>query len=180
MKQRNTLIPAILNCALVLALVSTAAVAAVEHVVTGTVKDIDRAGHKVIVETADGTEATFRLGGRAAGHMPSDVAKGSHVVVRSTGESAEKTIVSIAKLGEETPHAAKGTVVGADKAVGSVVIETDKGARETFHLAGRGFFDSGKGVERASARSIRTGEHVSVEYTERGGRKVAHVFRRIV
>jgi hypothetical protein len=61
----------------------------------GTVKEIDRAGKKLVVETADGTEHTFQLTGHAASDAGADMAsgteKGTKVVVYST-ESAGKKV----------------------------------------------------------------------------------------
>jgi hypothetical protein len=61
----------------------------------GTIKEIDRGGKKLVVETADGTEHTFTLTGHAAADAGKDVAagteKGTKVVVYST-ESAGKKV----------------------------------------------------------------------------------------
>lgn len=54
----------------------------------GTVKEIDRGGKKLVIKTADGTEHTFKLTGRAAADGGKDVAagteKGAKVAVYST------------------------------------------------------------------------------------------------
>ncbi|HTU42647.1 MAG TPA: hypothetical protein VMF10_13135 [Candidatus Aquilonibacter sp.] len=64
------------------------------HKTEGTVKEIDRSGKKLVVETADGTEHTFQLTGRAAADGGKDVAagteKGTKVVVYSTERSGKK------------------------------------------------------------------------------------------
>jgi hypothetical protein len=61
----------------------------------GTIKDIDRGGKKLVVETADGTDHTFKLTGHAAADGGKDVAagteKGAKVVVYST-EDAGKSV----------------------------------------------------------------------------------------
>ena len=61
----------------------------------GTIKEIDRGGKKLVVETADGTEHTFKLTGHAAADGGRDVAagteKGAKVVVYST-EDAGKSV----------------------------------------------------------------------------------------
>ncbi|MGC1371744.1 MAG: hypothetical protein WA824_06360 [Candidatus Sulfotelmatobacter sp.] len=60
----------------------------------GTVKEIDRSGKKLVVETADGTEHTFRLTSHAAIDGGKGVAagteKGAKVVVYSTESSGKK------------------------------------------------------------------------------------------
>jgi hypothetical protein len=60
----------------------------------GTIKEIDRGGKKLVIESADGTERTFTLTGHAAADGGKDVAagaeKGTHVVVYSTAEASKK------------------------------------------------------------------------------------------
>jgi VCBS repeat-containing protein len=60
----------------------------------GTIKEIDRGGKKLVVETADGTEETFRLTGRASEDAGKDMAKGSEkgakVTVYYTEEAGKK------------------------------------------------------------------------------------------
>ncbi len=60
----------------------------------GTVKEIDRGGKKLVVETADGTEHTFQLSGHAAADAGKDIAagteKGTKIVVYSTKASGKK------------------------------------------------------------------------------------------
>lgn len=60
----------------------------------GTVKEIDRNGKKLVVETADGTEHTFQLTGHAASDagtgLASGTEKGTKVVVYSTQSAGKK------------------------------------------------------------------------------------------
>jgi hypothetical protein len=60
----------------------------------GTIKEIDRGGKKLVVESADGTEHTFTLTGNAAADGGKDVAsateKGTKVVVYSTEHAGQK------------------------------------------------------------------------------------------
>jgi hypothetical protein len=59
----------------------------------GTVKEIDRSGKKLVVESADGTEHAFRLTGHAAADAGKDVAagaeKGTKVAIYSTEDASE-------------------------------------------------------------------------------------------
>ncbi len=61
---------------------------------TGTVKEIDRGGKKIVVVTGDGAEETFVLTGHAAKDAGKDIAegteKGSKVVVYSTETAGKK------------------------------------------------------------------------------------------
>jgi glutamate synthase domain-containing protein 3 len=56
----------------------------------GTIKTVDRAGKTLVVETADGTERTFRLTGHAAADAGKDLESGSKVVVYSTESGGKK------------------------------------------------------------------------------------------
>ena len=60
----------------------------------GTVKEIDRGGKKLVIESADGTERTFTLTGHAAADGGKDVAagaeKGTKVVVYSSEDAGKK------------------------------------------------------------------------------------------
>jgi hypothetical protein len=179
MKTRISVTATLRNCAVALILAATAAQAAA-HVVIGTVKDIDRAGRTMVVVVADGTESAFHFSEKTVEGIPADVAKGATVVVRSSGEGAEKVAVSVRKVGLKAPRAVDGTVVSVDKKSRSVIVDTGKGAKEVFHVADRGVVDTGEGVERASVASVKAGERVSVHYTDEGGRKVAHVLRRVL
>jgi len=68
----------------------------------GTVKEIDRGGKKLVIESADGTEHTFTLTGRAAADSGKDVAagteKGTKVVVYSTETAGKKVVHFFEKM----------------------------------------------------------------------------------
>jgi len=60
----------------------------------GAIKEIDRGGKKLVVKTADGTEETFRMTGRATEDAGKDIGKGTEkgakVTVYYTEESGKK------------------------------------------------------------------------------------------
>jgi hypothetical protein len=62
----------------------------------GTIKEIDRGGKKLVVESADGTEHAFTLTDHAAGDAGKDLAaggeKGTKVAIYSTEEDAGKSV----------------------------------------------------------------------------------------
>jgi hypothetical protein len=70
--------------------------------VDGAITHIDRAGKTIAVTTADGTEDTFKLSGRAADDAGKDIAKGSEkatkVTVYYTEEAGKKTAHFFEKL----------------------------------------------------------------------------------
>lgn len=60
----------------------------------GTIKEIDRGGRKLVIESADGTERTFKLSAHAAAdgarEVPAGAEKGTKVAVYSTEQAGEK------------------------------------------------------------------------------------------
>jgi hypothetical protein len=60
----------------------------------GTIKEIDRGGRKLVIESADGTERTFKLSAHAAADsakdVPADAEKGTKVAVYSTEQAGKK------------------------------------------------------------------------------------------
>jgi hypothetical protein len=83
-------------------------------------------------------------------------------------------------LGDKTVHATEGTVEEGGKASKTIAVKTADGSRETFRVADRAVVDTGKRTARYSALGAKKGEHVTVYYTEESGKKIAHVFRRIL
>jgi len=69
----------------------------------GTVTHIDRGAKTVAVKTADGTEQTFKLSGRAAADAGKDIGAGADkagkVTVYYTEDAGKKTVHFIKKLG---------------------------------------------------------------------------------
>ena len=72
------------------------------HKTEGTLKEVDRGGKKLVIETADGAEHTFKLTGHAAADAGTDVAgsteKGTKVVVYSTEVAGKKVAHFFAKI----------------------------------------------------------------------------------
>ena len=60
----------------------------------GTIKEIDRGGRKLVIQSADGTERTFQLSDHAAADsakdMAADMEKGSKVAVYSSEKAGKK------------------------------------------------------------------------------------------
>lgn len=156
----------------------------VGHAVIGEVKKVDRAVGKVVVKTAEGTEETFKFTGKTLGRGLKESGKGleegTHIVVHYTGEGLEKTAVGIEHVGKDIPKVIEGAVVETGKGTRTVVLKTPAGAKETLHLTERCVVDTGKGIARGTKYVAKEGEHITVHYTEVGGRKVAHLVKRIV
>ncbi len=178
-----------------LALIATALPAfGLEHAVAGTVTKVDSKAKTLVVKTADGAEEAFKFTGHTAMHAAKgggELAKkgavdtylagkeGTHVVVRYTGEGADKTATAVDDLGMEAVKASKGTVTGADKAGRTVTVKTEDGAEETYRVAKDASVDTEHGVVKGSEYAAKKGEKVTVHYTEETGSKVAHFIKHM-
>ncbi|MGH9799550.1 MAG: hypothetical protein ACREEM_55040 [Blastocatellia bacterium] len=153
------------------------------HAIVGEVKKVDHAAGKIVVKTAEGTEETFKFTGKTMVHGLKEGGKvaeeGSHVVIHYTGEGVEKTAVGIEHIGKDAPRFVEGTVVRTGKGVRTVIVKTPAGVEETLHLTERVTVDTGKGVVKGTEYVAKEGEHVTVHYTVVGGRKVAHLVKKI-
>ena len=174
---------------LLLAGLATASAYAAQDVVTaleGTVKKVDAAGKTIVVKTADGTEHVVHLtettivhgakgtarGAEAAGKA---VGEGSEVVVHETKKGGEESAEEIDHVGKDGLKVAEGTVSHIDRGAKTLSIKTADGAEETFHLTDHAVKDAGKGTADAAEKSGK----VTVYYTEKAGRKVAHFFKTV-
>ncbi len=178
-----------------LALIATALPAfGVEHAVAGTVTKVDSKARTIVVKTADGAEEAFKFtahtamraakgGGELAKKGAVDTylvgKEGTHVVVRYTGEGAEKTATAVDDFGKDAFQTSKGTVTKADKAGRTVTVKTEDGAEETYHVAKDASVDTEHGVVKGSEYAAKEGEKVTVHYTEEAGSKVAHFIKHM-
>lgn len=170
--------------ALLIALVSAAyAVEDVVSAVRGTVDRIDRGTRTVVVKTADGTRHSLHLLDSTAIHGADlstaaskdswhGLAEGSEVVAHYTKRGTEDTAVEIDKIGGGGLKTAKGTVTEIDRGGKKLVVDTGKGAKETFELTER----ASKDAEKDLAKATTKGSKVAIYYTEDAGKKVAHFF----
>jgi hypothetical protein len=157
------------------------------NVVTGTIEKVDSGAKTIAVKTADGTVETVKFTDQTTVHGLKDAAKGtdlagkegSHVIVHTVGEGADKTAHSVEWVGDKTVHTTEGTVEDVGKGSKTVAVKTADGTKETFVVADHATVDTGKAVARYSAQGARKGEHVTVYYTEEAGKKIAHVFRHL-
>ncbi len=153
------------------------------HAIIGEVRKVDRAAGKVVVKTAEGTEETFKFTGKTAARGLKEggkgIEEGTHVIVHYTGEGAEKTAVGVEHAGKDAPKVIEGAVVGTGKGARTVIVKTPAGVEETIHLTDRCVVDTGKGVVKGTEYTAKEGERVTVHYTEAGGRKIAHLLKRI-
>ena len=155
--------------------------------VTGTVKKIDSGAKTVVVKTTDGAEETFHYVSKTTVHGAEATAKGtkdtlhglkegSEVAVHYTAKGTEKTAQEIDHLGKDGMKATEGTVKTIDRGAKSLTVKTANGAEETYHIADRAVRDTAKGVGEGTEKAAK----VTVYYTEEGGKKVAHFFKKAV
>jgi len=154
--------------------------------VHGTITKLDAGAKTVVVKTADGTECTVHFvdntavhGGEAAEAASKDVfhglKEGSEVAVHYTEKGSERTAVEVDRLGKDGMKSVDGTVTKVGEDGKSVTVKTADGAEDTFAVVGKDTKESavaiGKGAEK--------GGKVTVHYTEEGGKKVAHFFKKL-
>ena len=167
----------------VIALAAQDAATAVE----GTVKKVDAGTKTVVVKTADGTEHTFHFVGRTTVHGTEAAAKGSkdafhglkegsEVAVHYTAKGGRETAEEVDQIGKDGLKLTEGTVSHIDRGAKTIAVKTADGTEETFRLADRAVKDTGKDIGEGAEKSGK----VTVYYTEEGGHKVAHFFKKII
>jgi hypothetical protein len=153
--------------------------------VEGTIEKIDRPAKTIVVRATDGTEHTFHFVARTTVHgtrMAAATGKESfhglkeagHVVVHHTAKGSEETAEEVDQLGGGGLKSAEGTVTHLDRGAKTVTIKTTDRTDQVFRLTDRAAEDAGKNVSEGAEESAK----VTVYYTERAGRKVAHFFRK--
>jgi arginine repressor len=161
---------------------STALSFAIEPItaVHGTVTKVDSAAKTIVVKTKDGTEHTLHFIGKTAVHGTEVGAKdtfkgvkeGSEVVAHYTAKGAEKTAMEVDRIGKDGLHATEGTVSSIDRGAKKIAIKTADGTVQTFDMAEHATKDAGEDVGKGAKKSAK----ITVYYTEKAGKKIAHFF----
>jgi len=161
---------------------------AVEQVVSvaeGTVRKIDSSAKTILVATKDGTERTFHFAGRTTVHGVEAAGKGSRealhglkvgteVAVHYTSKGAEDTAEEIDHIGKDGLQVTEGTLKKFDRGAKTITIATADGAERSFHLLDHAARDAGRDIGTGADKSAK----VTVYYTEEGGQKTAHFFKK--
>lgn len=191
---RSKLFSELLLLVCAVALLSSAQAQDVMHAIAGSVTKLDKAGKTIAIKTADGSEEAFKYSehtavrdSRATAHIAQMGAvesyfagkEGTRVVVRYTGQGADKTAALVEDFGKDTLKAGRGTVTHFDRAAHTVAIKTDNGAEETYHLGSDAVVDTDHGVVRGTRYVAKEGDKVVVHYTEKEGSKVVHLFKKL-
>ena len=151
-------------------------------VVHGTVKKIDTSARTVVVTTDKGTEEVVFftektvVHGTAAGATGAfhGLTEGSEVVVHATGSGAKKTALEVDAIGKGGMKAVDGTVSRIGAGGKTVVVKLADGTEQTFETTGHAAAEIASGTAAGTAKVAK----VTVQYTEEGGKKVAHFFKK--
>jgi Cu/Ag efflux protein CusF len=154
-------------------------------VTEGTVRRIDSAAKTILVETKNGTERTFRFGERTTVHGVEAAGSGSRealhglkegteVAVHYTTKGTEDTAEEIDHIGRDGLKATEGSLKKIDRGAKTITIATADGTEQTFRLLDHAAQDAGRDTERGADKSAK----VTVYYTEDGGAKIAHFFKK--
>lgn len=154
-------------------------------ILVGVVTKLDSATHTVVVKLADGTEHSLHFVKRTAVHGAQDTAagtqdafhglkEGSNVAVHYTAKGTDETAEEIDNIGKDGLKATKGTVTHIGRDTKTLTVKTGDGAEQTYRLTDSAAKDAGRDISKSAEKSAK----VTVYYTEEGGQKVAHFFRR--
>jgi hypothetical protein len=138
----------------------------------------------VIVKTRDGVEHMIHYtkdlvlhGGKGPGvDAFVGLEEGTTVVVHYTVTNAEETALEVDRVGDKGLQTTEGVVAGIDRRRKRITIKYANGQEEVMQL-----------TPTAAAEALREGDEISnsrgatkvvVYYTDEGGRKVAHYFKK--
>jgi hypothetical protein len=152
------------------------------NVFTGTLKKVDTDTKTIVVDTGEGTEKTAKftekttVNGLKDGAKATDLAgkEGGHVIVHTVGDTAH----GVTWVGDKSVHSSEGVIDDVGKGTKTVAVKTADGSKDTFEVADHAAVGTSKRVTDYSVEGAKKGEHVTVYYTEEGGKKIAHFFKR--
>jgi hypothetical protein len=153
----------------------------------GEVLKLDAGAKTVVVKVADGSEHTLHLVKRTTVHGAEGAAagakdafhglkEGSQVAAHYTAKGTVVTAEEIDNIGKDGLKATEATLIHIDRGAKTLTVKTADGAEETYRLTDRAAKNAGKDL----AEGIEKSAKATVYYTEEGGRKVAHFFKRTI
>ena len=132
----------------------------------------------IVVKTRDGIAHLFHLTKRTVVHPDgkteeafSGLTPGTRVVVHYTVDGTGTTAVEVDRIGKDGLHEMSGVVTDVDRGAKQLSLQLADGSHETLELSDRAARSIGKDAGAAAT--------VIVYYSDEGGHKVAHYFRRI-
>jgi len=146
----------------------------------GTMKTFYKAANTIIVTTIDGVDHAYHFtkdllihGGKSPGpDALADLREGTTVVVHYETSAQGQAAVEIDEVGGEGLKITEGVVTRIDHRRSEITIRFDNGKTETLKLTLRAAAEAGKAVDESGSTRI------IVYYSDEGGRKVAHYFKR--
>jgi hypothetical protein len=147
--------------------------------IRGIVTKVDSAAKIIVVKTKDGSEHSIHYvnqtvvrGVNASEAASKDsykgIKEGADVVVHYTKKDSVDTADEVDKLSKDSLKTIDGTVSSVSKDGKKVTIKLANGTEKTFDSAGKG--------AQWAAQSMQTDAKVTVSYTEKAGRDIAHWF----
>lgn len=168
---------------------SSAAPAIEQHhgIFVGTVMKLDAGAKTVVVKLADGSEHTFHFVKRTTVHGAEDSAvaakdtfhglkEGSQVAVHYTAKGTDETAEEVDNIGRDGLKSTEGTVTHLDRGAKTLTVKTADGTDQVYRLTDSAAKDAGQDVEAGTEKTAK----VTVYYTDEGGHKVAHFFRKAI
>jgi ABC-type Fe3+-hydroxamate transport system substrate-binding protein len=164
-----------------------AAASTTTHATAGKLETVGQDGKTITVKAADGTEHVFKVTGKTvvssteAGGKDVELAgkEGSQVVVKYTGEGADKTARAVKLTGKESLKATEGTVKAVGKDGHTVTVKMADGTEKTFDVGKEAMVDTGRGVSEGSKFTAKEGEKVVVYSTVKPAGEVVHLFKKL-
>jgi len=152
----------------------------------GTITKLDAGAKTAVVKTADGTEHTIHFvdatavhGAEATEAASKDafhgLKEGSEVAVHYTEKGGDKTAVEVDHLGKDGLKSVDGTVTKVGEDGKTVTVKAADGTEHTFDVVGKDTKETAKAIGKGADKSAK----VTVHYTEEGGKKVAHFFKKL-
>jgi hypothetical protein len=136
-----------------------------------TIKDEQKAAHKIVVKTADGIEHVYDAAKGLVVHGGkdplSDLRPGTTVIIHYT---ADNTAHEIDRVGDGGLSTTEGIATKIDRGKKEITIRYDNGKIEKLKLTDRAAADVGKNI----AEDTR----VVMYYSEEAGGKVTHYFKK--
>jgi len=154
-------------------------------ILVGVVLKVDSGAKTVVVKVGDGTQHVLHFVKETTVHGANDTAAGSkdafhglkegtEVAVHYTAKGTEETAGEIDNIGKDGLKVTEATVTHLDRGAKTIAVKTAGGATETYRLTDSAAKDAGKDIAEGAERSAK----VTVYYTEEGGHKVAHFFKK--
>lgn len=156
-------------------------------ILVGAVLRLDAATKTAVIKLDDGTEHTVHFVKRTAVHGAQGTAagtedafhglkEGSEVAVHYTAKGSVETAEEVDDIGKGGLKATEGSVTHLDRGAKTLTVKTADGTDETYRLTDSAAKDAGKDITEGTEKSAK----VTVYYSEEGGHKIAHFFKRAI